>query len=343
MTLYRSIFNMVECISKRETFVRPFRLFGDVCRLSAATTLAISLTGSTGLAQESTDFRIFFRTDNSISFWDPESSGDESQFESTENADGSLRHEIVVDQPLRYRDCTLDYRLSREIRVRWQPPEDFSERALEHYEIVLTIIEPTDRQRDSVEIDLIGPEGFTRSHLQEYEAIRKGQGLESARLFFPAAFLAQHFSVALPAGHGLTRRMANASVDHLIVANKFLSNINLQPGFPFEEFTVSTVGGDGRGKKTISALQGMNVSFFRDIFVASRDVNSDDYEKCMSGLTVLKELSQCHDTIAISEPELLADAMGVVNSNIQEATQNGFDFAANIAVAESTCEALSRN
>lgn len=295
-------------------------------------------------AQAETNFQIFIKTDESISFWDPESSSADSQFEFEELEDGKYRHTIIIDQPLRFRDCSLDYRKSREVRVRWEPHEGFSERAHDYYEIVLTIIEPTDLERDSVEFHLNGPEGFTRSHLQEYEALRRGQGLESVRLFFPSAFLAQHFSVALPEGHGLTRRMANASVDHLATANKYLSNINLQPGFPFEEFTIATVAGESRGEKTITTLREMNVSFFRDIFVATRDMFSaePEYGKCMRGLNTLRELSQCHDTIAISEPDLLADAMGVVSGNIQ-GVQDGFDFTSNIADGKQICESLRQD
>lgn len=138
--------------------------------------------------------------------------------------------------------------------------------------------------------------------------------------------------------------MANASVDHLAIANRYLSNINLQPGFPFEEFTIATVFGESRGEKTITTLREMNVSFFRDIFVATRDIFSaePEYGKCMRGLSILKELSQCHDTIAISEPDLLADAMGVVSGNIQGA-QGGFDFTSNIADGEQTCESLRQD
>lgn len=342
--MYRAIFSMLECVSHRESFFIKFLFSGFSCRMSMAVALSFCAICSTAFAQESEHFRIIFHTDSSISFWDPESSG--SKFESTLSADGSLRHEIIIDQPLHYRDCRLKYRLSREVRVRWQPPEGFSRQADDHYEIVVTLIEPTDRQRDSVEIDLTGPEGFTRRHLEEYETKRTGQGLESARLFFPAAFLAQHFSAALPPGHGLTRRMANASVDHLVLANKFLSNINLQPGFPFEDFIASTVAGDSRGEKTISSLRDLNVSFFRDIRIALRDINDKqypEYGKCQSGLAVLKELSQCLDAIAISEPELLADSMRVVNSNTQEAAQGDFDFSSNIAASETTCAALPRN
>ena len=281
-------------------------------------------------------------SDETITILDPTDASPSAIFPFEEQEDGSRVHSILVDLPLGYRQCRVDYRRAASVRVRWEPPEGFSEFAADDgYDVILSIIEPSLPEQDFVTIELDTPKGFGRSLLDQYEDLNDGDGLNSISSFFTTALLARHFAHALPEGHGKTARMANASVDHLVEANKFFSNVNLQPGWEYERFVEENVGSGQRAEATLRALQGMNVAFFRDINLAVRNIQTPELEKCESGLLVLRELSQCYDDISAVTPGLLPEVVSVLNRNSPEyAEVEGFDFAARIAEAERTCQAL---
>lgn len=310
--------------------------------LAFATFLLLVNATATTLAQPSEPFEVRFESDETITFLDPGDDNSDASFTMIPGENNEFTHIISIDGPLVYRDCTLTYRRSRSVRVRWQPPADFSELADDYYEVILAIIEPTEMQDTDVTVIFDTPEGFTSEHLDEYERLRSGEGLGSIRQFFITALLAQHFAQALPEGHGRTRRMVLASVDHLSEANRFLSSINLQPGFEYERFVVDNAGSGSRASTSISTLQGMNVFFFRDVYSAFRDITSGDPDNCRAGLETLRQLSACHDAISREAPDSLPDVMEVVTQNL-EGTERGassFDFTARVAEAEATCEAL---
>ncbi|MEO1108934.1 MAG: hypothetical protein AAFX90_13530 [Pseudomonadota bacterium] len=198
-------------------------------------------------------------------------------------------------------------------------------------------------EKDSVTIRLDTPEGFGRGLLDQYEDLNDGDGLNSISSFFTTALLARHFAHALPEGHGKTARMVNASVDHLVEANRFFTNVNLQPGWEYERIVEENAGSGERADVTMRALQGMNVSFFRDINLAVQNIRTPELEKCESGLSVLRELSRCYNDISAVAPGLLPEVVSVLDRNNPDyADTEGFDFTARIAEAERTCQALEQ-
>jgi hypothetical protein len=288
-------------------------------------------------------FEVRIISDETITFLDPTDAGPDAVFPFEEQEDGMRLHTILVDLPLSYRNCRVNYRRATSVRVRWEPPEEFSDFAAEEYEIILSIIEPSLPEQEAVTIRLDTPEGFSRELLDRYEDLNDGDGLNSIRSFFITALLARHFAHALPEGHGKTARMANASVDHLVEANSFFSNVNLQPGWEYERFVEENVGSGQRAEATMRALQGMNVSFFRDINIAIQNIRAQDIRKCEAGLTVLQELSQCYSDISAVAPGLLPEVVSVLDRNNPDyADSEGFDFSARIAEAQRTCQALEQ-
>jgi hypothetical protein len=286
-------------------------------------------------------FLVRIISDETITILDPTDAGPDAVFHFEEQADGTRLHSISVNLPLGYRDCRVDYRRATSVRVRWEPPEDFSDFAAEEYDIILSIIEPSLPEQESVTIRLDTPEGFGRELLDQYEDLNDGDGLKSIGSFFTTALLARHFAHALPEGHGKTARMANASADHLVEANRFFSNVNLQPGWEYERFVEENAGSGQRAEVTMRALQGMNVSFFRDIDLAIQNIRTPEIKKCEAGLAVLRELSQCYNDISTVAPGLLPDVVSVLDRNNPDyADEEGFDFSARIAEAQRTCQAL---
>lgn len=288
-------------------------------------------------------FLVRIVSDKTITILDPTDASSNAIFPFEEQIDGMRLHSISVDLPLGYRDCRVDYRRATSVRVRWEPPEDFSVFSAEKYDVIISIIEPSLPEREAVTIRLDTPEGFSRDLLDQYEDLNDGDGLNSIRSFFITALLARHFAHALPEGHGKTARMANASVDHLVEANQFFSNVNLQPGWEYERFVEENAGSGERAEVTMRALQGMNVSFFRDINIAIQNIRTPEIGKCEAGLAVLRELSQCYNDISAVEPRLLPEVVSVLDRNNPDyANAEGFDFSARIAEAQRTCQALEQ-
>lgn len=289
-----------------------------------------------------TAFEVRIVSDDTIMFLEPGNAGAAYPFET--DAEGRRIHTIPINRQLGYRSCKVDYRQARAVRVRWTPKPDFSDFAADSYDVILSIVEPSQPQDNQVTIELEPPAGFSRALLREYEQRQDGDGLSSIQAFFTTALLAQHFAHALPEGHGKTARMANASVDHLIVANQFLERVNLQPGWEYEDFVEQNAGTSSRAEKTVRALQGMNIAFFRDIRPAFVNISSDDVETCREGLNILNQLSQCHDDIVQFAPTLLSEVANVLNSNDPAFEDTpGFDFAARVREAEATCNKLEQD
>lgn len=279
-------------------------------------------------------------SDSSIAFLDPNNAGESAQFPFELQADGSRKHIIRLDQPAGYRKCRINYRQAQSVRVRWEPPQGFSKFSAKNYDIILSIIQPSILETDGVTVRLETPKGYSRLQLDQYEKTQKGDGLSSIKSFFTTALLARHFAHALPEGHGKTKRMVNASVDHLVEANWVFENVTIQPGWEYERFVEQNTGSGVRADKAIHALQGMNVAFFRDIKPAFRKILDGNQNECKEGLELLKELSRCHDDIRTEAPALLSEVANVLNShdpNISGA--KGFDFGKRIDEAEAICQA----
>lgn len=311
---------------------------------AAAVPLISALALSFSLAPESFAYEVKLKSDSSISLSRIGAIGDDISFPYEKTSDGGKVHVISIDQPISYHGCRINYRKSIPVRVRWTPPADFSKFAAPYYDIILTIMEPSlSNSGRSPRIDEIKtPSGYSATQLDDYEKRKSGDVDASVSSFFQTAFLAQHFRHVLPDGHGRTARMTNASVDHLYEANQGLWNINIQPGYEFERFVEDNAGSGMRASKSISSLQGINVAFFRDIRAATRHINSGNGEDCKVGLTILTELSECHDEIAASNPDLLLEVARVANSNSgQSSVQGVFDFRKRIQDSLKVCEEIS--
>ena len=112
----------------------------------------IALCLMTALPNIAAAFEVRIVSDDTITFLEPGNAGATYDFE-VDDA-GRRIHVVPIDRQLGYRSCKVDYRQARAVRVRWTPPPEFSEFAAESYDVILSIVVPSQPEEEQVAIEL---------------------------------------------------------------------------------------------------------------------------------------------------------------------------------------------